>query len=278
MKSQLPGRARWWMRLALWACAVSVAAGAATAAPPVARKEAGEAHDIEAWLRACPGFGFRSAKLYATRVLGIELMKRSADLNQARSALDFERLLDPTLAQLRRRGVPDAEVQQIEDALTILVEVTAQNALASDVVTTQRSAERLGAACTRSATRLGLASSRSAPASVTEHLNAVRALSQQLAMDYLVSAVSAKKPAPASAALLGELELRLADIRKAGAASRALQNASALLDMQWLFMRHALLPDRPAGSQQFEHVAHTSEIIFDIVDAELAAIRRQRAN
>lgn len=169
-------------------------------------------------------------------------------------------------------------MHQIEDALTILAEVTAQNALASDVVTTQRSAERLGTACAQTAARLGLVAGRGTLGAVQEHMHGVRAISQRQAMDLLVSAVGARPSPAAAAAPVAEMETHLAGIRQAGAGSRSIQNASALLDVQWLFLKHALQPDHTGGRQQQEYVARTSEIMFDVIDAELAGQRRQRGN
>ena len=95
-----------------WALAAHAPAAPAgdRRAPAVVVAAAG---DEAQWWRLLSGGRACNAKLYAARTLGIELMKRSADRNQARSTLDIDRQLVPMLDQLRQRGLPDAQALQM---------------------------------------------------------------------------------------------------------------------------------------------------------------------
>jgi hypothetical protein len=243
-------------------------------APAVVVAAAGD--EAQWWLRSCPGAGLRNAKLYAARTLGIELMKRSADRNQARSTLDIDRQLVPMLDQLRQRGLPDAQAQQIEDAMIGMTELTAQNPVASQMDSVVRLAESVAGACSRAAARLGTGLNGAAGTTPEDRLGSLLSLSQRVALDYLLSVVDPRAHPFTTMALMDEMDGHLAALLKAGAGDAELQRTHAMLDAQWFFIKRGVRAPRNGSREPVEHVGRSSEIMFEVLDAELLRLRRLR--
>lgn len=257
-----------------WTLAAPAQAAAAgdRRAPVVAAAAAGD--EAQWWLRSCPGAGLRNAKLYAARALGIELMKRSADRNQARSTLDIDRQLVPMLDQLRQRGLPDAQAAQIEDAMIGMTELTAQNPVASQMDSVVRLAHSVAEACSRAAARLGTGDRGAVGSALEDRVGSLLSLSQRVALDYLVSVVDPRAHPFTAMALLDEMDGHLAALLKAGAGDPQLQRAHAMLDAQWFFIKRAVRAPRNGSREPVEHVGRSSEIMFEVLDAELLRLRR----
>lgn len=243
-------------------------------APAVVVAAAGD--EAQWWLRSCPGAGLRNAKLYAARTLGIELMKRSADRNQARSTLDIDRQLVPMLDQLRQRGLPDAQALQIEDAMIGMTELTAQNPVASQMDSVVRLAQSVAEACSRAAARLGPGDKGAVGTAPEDRVGSLLSLSQRVALDYLVSVVDPRAHPFTAMALLDEMDGHLSALLKAGAGDSELQRAHAMLDAQWFFIKRAVRAPRNGSREPVEHVGRSSEIMFEVLDAELLRLRRLR--
>lgn len=270
-------------RLAVVAVAAAFAAQVQAApAPAVERRTpavaAAAGDEAQWWLRSCPGAGLRNAKLYAARTLGVELMKRSADRNQARSTLDIDRQLVPMLDQLRQRGLPDAQATQIEDAIIGMTELTAQNPVASQMDSVVRLADSAAGACSRAAARLGQADKVAAGAAPEDRVSSLLTLSQRVALDYLVSAVDPRAHPFTGMALLEEVDGQLAAFQKAVAGDPDLLRAHAMLDVQWFFIKRAVRVPRSGSREPVEHVSRSSEIMFEVLDAELLRLRRLRGH
>lgn len=247
----------------------------AAALPQPPRQEVVEpGPDVEVWLRSCPGAGLRNAKLYAARALGIELMKRSADRNQARSTLDIDRQLLPMLDLLRKRGLPDAELAQLEDAVMGLTELTAQNPVAAQIDSVVRMAEGVAASCQRAAARLGIGGTGVAGNAPQAHMGDLLSLSQRLAMEQLVAAFDARQRAPLAAAVVAQMDERLAALQKVSTDNRGLQNAHALLETQWFFLKRAVQNPAGSGRPPVADIGRTSEIMFEVLEAEMRRLGR----
>lgn len=251
-----------------------------SATPVAARPEPQAASeplpDVEAWLRTCPGAGLRNAKLYAARALGIELMKRSADRNQARSTLEIDRQFIPVLDQFRKRGLPNDELDQMEDAVMGLTELTAQNPVASQIESVVRIANNVSASCLRVASRLAASAKGSADQVPLEHMSTILTLSQRLAMERLVSAFDARQSAPAISGHVAEIDAHLAALQKTAGTNQNLLNTHALLQAQWYFLRRAVQNTGGAGRQPVDDVGRTSEIMFEVLEAEIRRLGNPR--
>ena len=248
----------------------TAAAGAQTQRPAIADS----APDVELWLRSCPGAGLRNAKLYAAHALGIELMKRSADRNQGRSTLDIDRQFVPMLEHLRKRGVPSDELAQMENAVMGLTELTAQNPVAPQISSVVRMAEGVAATCQRAAVRLGVGSKGMPGNAPQDQMGNMLSLSQRLAMEHLASALDARPRAPVAATYVTQMDDRLAALRTAAADDRALQNAHALLEGQWYFLKRAVQRPTGTGRQPVEDIGRASEIMFEVLEAEMRRLGR----
>ena len=264
-----------WLSL-LSLCCITMPSRSATpvATPSQPQMPSAPAPDVEAWLRTCPGAGLRNAKLYAARALGIELMKRSADHNQARSTLDIDRQFAPVLEQLRKRGLTNDELAQMEDAVLGLTELTAQNPVASQVESVVRMAESVAATCLHAAGRLGAGAKNGTDNTLLEHMGSILSLSQRLAMERLVSAFDTRQRTPAGANYVAQVDERLAALQQVAGTNQALLNTHALLQAQWYFLRRAVQNTTNTGRQPVDDVGRTSEIMFEVLEAEMRRLGR----
>lgn len=269
--------------LSLLALAPSAPAQTPAAAPKATKKPdtvAVSAPDTELLLRGCAGEAHRNAKLYVARAHGIELMKRSADRDQGRSMLRIEAQLDGTLARLKGKGGVDAELDRMEDALVGLTELTLQQPQPSQVDTALRLADRAAEACRAAVVKLGYDSAQSAaptPARLRP-LAAMLHTSQQLAGQFLAASLKPGGPTAAESAALNQLVIAfdsdLGLLRPAGAGDAPLRDMLALIDGQWLFVRHAITRPRENARSKIEDVGRASELMFDVIDREMQRQRR----
>lgn len=246
-------------------------AGRDKAAPPAA------VVDAELLLRSCAGDAHRNAKLYVARAHGIELMKRSADRNQARSMMRIESQLDGMLAQLRGRGAVDADLTRMEDALVGLTELTLQQPVVEQIDAALRLATHAADACARMVTGLRYDAAATLADERARHLSSMLAASQQLAGVHLAALLrkggASATDAAASARLAQSFEAQLTPLRKAADADAQLASSLALVDGQWLFMRQALSLPRENARTKLEDMGRASELLFEVIEGEL---RRQR--
>jgi hypothetical protein len=248
------------------------------AAPAAAvRTPAASPVDAELLLRGCGGEAQRNAKLYVARAHGIELMKRSADRDQGRSMLRIEAQLDGMLQHLRGKGGSvEAELDRMEEALIGLTELTLQQPVVSQVEAALRLADRAADSCAAAMAKVGL--DKAASTARWRQLGAMLHSSQRLAGQFLAASLKAGGPSTAETAALARLaaayDSDLGLLRAGSVDDASLREALTLLDGQWLFVRTALSRPRENARSKIEDVGRASEIIFELLDAQLQRLRR----
>jgi hypothetical protein len=271
--------------LVLGFCLSFIGSSAVHAATPVVRKDkppvtpattaATTAPDVELWLRGCPSSALRNAKLYAVRIIGIDLMKRSAERNQGRSATDIERQFTAVLEQLGKRNVADAQLQQLEDAFTVLMELTIQNPLVNQIEPVSRVAERIAASCAKVQAQIEPGSGNGgSPIVLRDMIADMLTLSQRIAMEQLLPFANPRIKALSSADPMAKMEAHIAAFHKAVAHNPKLADTVQLLDGQWVFFKLAVLSDHTISRNKAQDIGRSSELIYELLDAELSRQRR----
>jgi hypothetical protein len=269
--------------LILGLCLSFIAGGAVNAAAPVLRKDkppvtpistAAPAPDVELWLRGCPSSALRNAKLYTVRMIGIDLMKRSAERNQGRSATDIERQFTAVLEQLGKRNVPDADLLQLEDAFTVLMELTIQNPLMDQIEPVSRVAERIAASCGKVQAQIEPGSQNGSPTAVRDIIAGMLTLSQRIAMDQLLPIANPRIKAVSATDPMAKMESYIAAFHKAAASNPKLADTAQLLDGQWVFFKLAVQSARATSRNKTDDIGRSSELIYELLDAELSKHRR----
>lgn len=240
------------------------------ARPPAASAPAAPAVDVEALLRACPAEAQRNAKLYAVRAHGIDLMRRSADRHQARSAVNAEQQMSGLIEQLHGKPNLGADVQRVEDALTGLTELTIQEPLVAQIPAVEGLADQAAKACQSLIAALKL--NHAAPGgSPPEVVSGLHFLAQRLGRTYLAAQLTRQLTPPVIAALADDVtafETLLGALRQAGDADTKLRDATVMITGQWVFMKVALTQPRDAGRTRLEDVGRASEHLFELLQEQ----------
>jgi hypothetical protein len=95
-------------------------------------------------------------------------------------------------------------------------------------------------------------------------------------MERLVSAFDSRQSASAVAGYVAEIDARLAALHKVAGTNQALLNTHALLQAQWYFLRRAVQNSAGGARQPVDDVGRTSEIMFEVLDAEMRRLEKHR--
>ncbi len=236
---------------------------AAKAALPAALSQ----KDLTLLLHSCGGQALRNAKLYAARVKGVQIMRQSAERNQARSSISLEEQLNLALDVLRSKPALKPEADRMEDVVVVMTELTVQAPLADQVPTALRMAESAVQSCAKLRTGGGYAGGEAA-----SRFTAMLEDSQRVVGMALEAAVRADGPAPNVKPMQDAVlrfESALATLKKSTAVDT--NGSVKLIDNQWFFVRLGLTKASTGEQAAIEQVARASELLFEALMVVLRA-------
>jgi hypothetical protein len=141
-----------------------------------------------------------------------------------------------------------------------------------------RLAERAATACDAAIVKVGydVVNNTTSPARLRQ-LSFMLDTSQQLASRFLAASLKPGGPTAAESALAQKLakafEAELDTLRSADDAQ--LRDTVAMLSGQWLFVRQALRNPRDNPRGKIEDVGRASELMFEVIDAQMQRSRRR---
>lgn len=251
--------------LRAWALAVPLALrslGAWSAKPGVAKAPAATAlsqKDLTQLLHSCGGQALRNAKLYAARVKGVQIMRQSAERNQARSSISLEEQMSLALDALRSKPSLKAEADRMEDVLVVMTELTVQAPLADQVSTALRMAETAVQSCAKLRAGGGYVSDATSGYLTTMLEDSQRVVGFALEAALRPGAVTPNLKPMQDATM--RFENALAAWKKDAAADAGV--AIKLVDDQWFFVRIGLAKAGKGEQAAIEQIARASELLFE---------------